>query len=174
MLTNKFGIRDNAKLLKAEIEITQEAAARWDQTPQCSSFDFAHYKEIHKHLFHDLYDWAGQMRDVDISKKGTKFCPHNEIESQAGRLFTRLQNEDSLRGLEKDLFINEFVDLYVSTNYLHPFREGNGRTQRLFLSQLARNAGFRLNFSDIDIDVLMIATIQAAHGVVDRLKEVFT
>ena len=174
VLINKFDIHDEEKLLQAEIAITQEAAASWDRSPKCDSFDFEHFRAIHEHLFHDLYDWSGQVRTVNISKKGTNFCPHYEIEGHAERIFTRLREADSLCGLAKEVFIDEFVDMYVSTNYLHPFREGNGRTQRLFLSQLARNAGFRLSFAEIDIDMLMIATIQSAHGVVDGLKEIFS
>ena len=173
VLVNKFGIRDDEKLLKAEIAITQEAAARWEQSPQFGSFDFAHYKAIHKHLLEDLYDWAGQVRDVNISKKGTRFCPYGEIEGQAERIFARLLNKDCLRGLTKGRFVSEFVDLYVATNYLHPFREGNGRTQRLYLSQLARNAGYSLDFADIGVDELMIATIQSSQGVINGLSRIF-
>ena len=174
VLINKFGIREDEKLLQAEIAITQEAAAIWELSPKNHSFDFEHYKAIHKHLFSDLYDWAGLVRDVNISKKGTQFCPCGDIESIAWQIFTRLQNADYLRGLTKRGFISAFVDLYITTNYLHPFREGNGRVQRLFLSQLARNAGFRLNFADIDTDDLMIATIQSAQGVEDGLKRLLT
>lgn len=71
-------------------------------------------------------------------------------------------------------FISEFVDLYIATNYLHPFREGNGRTQRLFLAQLVRSAGYSLDFADIDVDELMIATIQSSGGVDDGLRRIFT
>ena len=71
VLINKFGVKDEVKLLRAEIAITQEASARWEISPQQSSFSFEHFKAIHRHLFHDLYDWAGQTRNVDISKKGT-------------------------------------------------------------------------------------------------------
>ena len=60
------------------------------------------------------------------------------------------------------------------TNNLHPFREGNGRTQRVFLAQLAFNAGYELNFSFADIDGLMIATIQASHGVYTYIKEIMS
>ena len=173
VLINKFGIKDEMTLLHAEIEVTHEAAARWEITPKESAFDFMHYKAIHKHLFHDLYDWAGQTRNVDISKKGTRFCPHGDIEDLARRIFAGLQESSYLKNLTKSKFVSSFVKLYVSTNYLHPFREGNGRTQRLFLAQLARNAGFGLDFSDIDVDDLMIATIQSAHGVEDGLKRIF-
>lgn len=173
VLINKFGIHDDKKLLQAEIEITQEAAARWELTPEQNAFDFEHYKAIHKHLFQDIYDWAGQTRDINISKKGSHFCPCDEIENQSERIFSRLRKENYLENLAKNEFVPEFVNLYVATNYLHPFREGNGRTQRLFLSQLARNAGYNLDFADIDVDELMIATIQSAGGVEDGLKRIF-
>jgi cell filamentation protein len=174
VLINKFGIHDDEKLFQAEIAITQVAAASWELSPQLDTFDFGHYKGIHKHLFDDLYDFAGQVRDVDISKKGTRFCPYGKIDDLAGRIFLQLRKEDFLRGLIKNEFVSEFVNLYVTTNYLHPFREGNGRVQRLFLSQLARYAGFKLDFADIDVDELMIVTIQSAHGVSDGLKRIFT
>jgi len=173
VLINKFGIKDEKTLLQAEIEVTQEASARWEISPEQNSFDFEHYKAIHKHLFHDLYDWAGQTRSVDISKKGTRFCPHGDIEDLATRIFAGLKKQNYLKGLSKSKFVPSFVTLYVTTNHLHPFREGNGRTQRLFLAQLARNASYNLDFADIDVDDLMIATIQSAHGVEDGLKRIF-
>jgi len=173
VLINKFGIRDEKTLLQAEIEFTQEASARWEISPEQNSFNFEHYKAIHKHLFKDLYDWAGQIRSVDISKKGTRFCLHGDVEDLATRIFAGLKKQNYLMGLPKNKFVPSFVTLYVSTNHLHPFREGNGRTQRLFLAQLARNAGFNLDFADIDVDDLMIATIQSAHGVEDGLKRIF-
>ena len=80
---------------------------------------------------------------------------------------------DYFRGLPFDDFIEEIVDIYCTTNYIHPFREGNGRTQRVFLSQLIRYNGYEIHFSRIDTDELMLATIQAAHGVVDFLRELF-
>lgn len=174
VLINKLDIRDDDILLKAEIELTHEAAAAWELTPQLETFDFKHYKAIHKHLFQDIYDWAGKVRDVDISKKGTRFCPYDKIDDQAGRIFARLQKLNYLQGMAKGKFVAEFVDLYMTTNYLHPFREGNGRTQRLFLAQLARNANYKLDFADIDIDELMITTIQSAQGVKDGLLRIFT
>lgn len=76
-------------------------------------------------------------------------------------------------GLDHNSFVDEITDFYCSTNMLHPFREGNGRTQRAFLQQLIRNAGYDLRFSEIDPDELMIATIQAANGVDDRLIQLF-
>lgn len=67
----------------------------------------------------------------------------------------------------------ELTDLYQRTNELHPFREGNGRTQRLFLMQLAEHAGYTLNFYDIDSDELMLATIYSVQGVEEPLQQLF-
>ena len=80
------------------------------------------------------------------------------------RFFSRLEAEKFLVGLEKPEFVLQLTDFYQRTNELHPFREGNGRTQRVFLSQLCRYAGYRLDFSQLDTDLLMIATIQASQG----------
>ena len=170
VLINKLGIKEDAGLAEAEAEIVSIRIAEWSRSPLVNAFDFAHYKAIHAHLFGDLYDWAGQVRTADLSKRGTRFCPAQEIERRAELIFACLRQMDFLRGMEHGDFVEELTDFYCSTNELHPFREGNGRTQRLFLSQLARNAGYVLNFSEMDSDLLMIATIQAAQGVTDLLK----
>ena len=171
VLINKLGIREDAGLAEAEAEIVSARIAEWSRDPLADTFDFNHYKAIHAHLFGDLYDWAGQVRTVNLSKQGTRFCPAQEIESRAELIFTRLRRMDFLSDMEHGDFVEELTDFYCSTNELHPFREGNGRTQRLFLSQLVRNAGYVLNFSEMDGDLLMFATIQAAQGVTDLLKQ---
>ena len=66
------------------------------------------------------------------------------------------------------------MDFYCITNFLHPFREGNGRTQRAFFTQLIRNAGYDINFADIDGDELMVATIHGAKGIRDGLINIFS
>lgn len=172
VLVNKLDIRDEQKLAQVEADITKLRIAQWEIQPLVGTFDFEHYKAIHRYLFGDLYDWAGQVRTVNLAKKGTLFCPAEKIEGRGKLIFDRLQKLGYLRGMEHGGFVEELVDFYCSTNELHPFREGNGRTQRVFLFQLARNAGYSLNFSEIDGDFLMIATIQSAQGVKDLLKQV--
>ena len=172
VLVNRFDIRDQAKLNEVETVLASARGAEWTARPMAESFDFAHYKAIHQFLFSDLYDWAGQIRTVNISKKGTNFCPAGEIEPQAKLIFEWLKEQDYFKGLPHDAFVEEITDFYCTTNYLHPFREGNGRTHRAFLTQLIRSAGYDLNWSEVDGDLLMIATIQAAQGVTDLLRQV--
>ena len=124
-------------------------------------------------MFDDLYEWAGKIRTVDISKKGTRFTPAKDIEKVAELCFGRLKKQKFFKNLDFDDFVNNIVDFYCDTNMLHPFREGNGRTQRIFIVQLIRFCGYDMNFSEIDTDDLMIATIQSANGITDYLKDIF-
>jgi cell filamentation protein len=173
VLVNKFDIRDEDKLNEVESVLVSARNTEWLNEPRMSTFDFAHYRAVHCFLFSDLYDWAGQVRAVDISKKGTQFCPAMQIERQAALIFERLKERDHFKGLPHGAFVGEIVDFYCVTNDLHPFREGNGRTQRAFLTQLIRNAEYEINWADMDTDLLMIATIQAAQGVTDLLRQIF-
>ena len=173
ILVNKFDIRDEEKLNEIESVLSSARYAQWESAPQCASFDFCHYKAIHRFLFSDLYDWAGEVRTVNISKKGTRFTPADYIETQAELIFKRLKKLNYFKGLPHSEFVEEIVDFYCVTNSLHPFREGNGRTQRAFLTQLIRNADYDISFADIDADLLMIATIRSAQGVTDLLKQIF-
>ena len=167
-------IKFYVKTLKnIEAAITFAKISELEQTPINGCFDFEHYKSIHKYIFEDLYDWAGKIRDVDLSKKGTSFTLAKDIESLAERCFARLKKENYFKTDDFDLFIENIVDFYCVSNMLHPFREGNGRTQRVFIAQLIRKNGFDIDFSEIDNDELIIATIHAANGVTDYLKDIF-
>jgi cell filamentation protein len=172
-LINKFGIKDEKKLSQMETLITTAKCKELEVNPIDGDFGFEHYKAIHKYIFEDLYDWAGLVRTASISKKGTVFTLPESIEPLADRIFTGLQKENCYIGYDNDRYIDSIVDFYCRTNMLHPFREGNGRTQRVFLTQLIRHSGHDINFSTIDTDELMIATIQSANGIVDYLRNLF-
>ena len=171
VLVNKFDLRSQSELDAVEAALVTAKAIQWEEAPLCDTFDLAHYRAIHKHLFEELYDWAGQMRTINISKKGTQFCAAEELPRVGEAVFARVKKEHFFCGLSRERFAEELLDLYERTNELHPFREGNGRTQRVFLAQLAQNAGYRLDFSSVDADELMIATIYAAQGIDLPLKD---
>ena len=171
-LINKLDIRDEKQLDIVESQITVAKISILQHNPIEGNFDFEHYKAIHKFIFEDLYDWAGIPRTVDISKKGTFFVAAKNIDEIATACFERLKNQNYFKNLELDDFVEKITDFYCVTNNLHPFREGNGRTQRVFLSQLALNAGYEMDFANMDTDELMVATIQAANGVDTYLKNV--
>ena len=171
-LVNKLGIRDEKKLAEIEAQITFAKAVMLEETPIDDDFGFEHIKKIHAFLLCDLYEWAGQVRTVDISKKRTKFLDAASIESIGTKCFAKVK-EGYFENLPFDEFVKRIAEFYNDVNYIHPFREGNGRTQRIYFTQLIRHYGYDINFADVDTDELMIATIQASSGVMDFLVEFF-
>ena len=171
-LVNKLGIRDEKRLSEVEAQITFAKAVMLEETPIDDDFGFEHFKKIHEFLLCDLYEWAGQVRTVDISKKRTKFLDASSIESIGTKCFAKVK-EGYFEDLPFDEFVKRIAEFYNDVNYIHPFREGNGRTQRIYFAQLIRHYGYDINFADIDTDELMIATIQASSGVMDFLVEFF-
>lgn len=172
-LINKLDIRDEKELAAIESSITMANISLLEQEPIAGTFDFKHYKAIHYFLFHDLFEWAGEIRRVDMAKKGTQFVEAKKIEEVAEALFSRIREAGYYVNNKRESFIHHITELYCDINMLHPFREGNGRTERVFITQLIRNAGYDIDFGDIDPDLLMIATIQAANGVMDTIRHIF-
>lgn len=169
VLINKFDIRDPEQLHVIERGITNRKSAELLRRGIDAPFDFNCLKSIHKYLFENIYPFAGQIRNVDISK-GNLFCKAIYIHEQANFIFRKLHKENYLTGLDKKTFIDKLVDYMADINALHPFREGNGRTQRIFFQAFAKNAGYHLCFKDIDKEAFLQADIEAINGKTDKLK----
>lgn len=173
VLINKLGITDQKQLDENETLITSVKALQIEMQPVKAEPDFAYLKHLHFVLFDELYSWAGKIRTINISKMRTAFCPAAQIEETAQGIFRRLQSCHYFSGLPQSDLICELADLYDAINYLHPFREGNGRVQRLYFRRLAQWIGHSLNFAAVDSDRMMLATIRASAGVMDDLRQVF-
>ncbi len=171
VLKNRLGITDQAELDRVERQIVLLKSAAAEREMPFVNVDFSYYLDLHRMLFSELYDWAGCLRDMDISKKGTAFYPARELETLGERLFRRLAGERFLCGLKRQEFAVRLAELYHDLNMFHPFREGNGRTERLFLTLLVRNAGYSISFADCDRDLLMFSAIRAAQGDRSLLEE---
>ena len=107
---------------------------------------------IHKHLFSDIYDWAGEVRTVDIAKNDDDsdfFLISNKITNASTYIFGELAKDNHLKGLDQDRFVNRLAYFYDQLNYIHPFREGNGRTQRIFWSRVANDAGYVIDWAGV-------------------------
>lgn len=98
ILKNKLGIRDEATLATAEADYVAARSYELSQNPIDGKFDLAHLQSIHRHLFGDVYDWAGALRDVDISKGQSYFAHYRYIEAAAAPLFEQLAKENYLAG----------------------------------------------------------------------------
>lgn len=171
VLVNRLGITDQAELDRVERQIVLLKSAVAEREMPFRNVDLSYYLDLHRMLFSELYDWAGTLRDIDLSKKGTTFYPARELERLGELRFRRLAADDYLCGLHPRDFSDALAALYHDLNMLHPFREGNGRTERLFLTLLVRNAGYSVSFADCDRDLLMIAAVQAAQGDLTLLRD---
>ena len=106
--------------------------------------------EIHKHLFQDLYAWAGKKRKVEINKDGKQFFPTTHFDNALRYIDSLIAEYKGLPKDNKKQLAKKLAEILDSANYLHPFREGNGRTQREFLRLLALEKGLTLNLNPPD------------------------
>lgn len=170
VLINKLNIKNTEDLSAAEREITAVKLAYAKQNPIIGDFDLKHLQRIHKFLFEDIYSWAGELRHVNIAK-GNQFCLSQNLESYAENIFSKLKAEKYLVDAEN---IAHRLAFYLSEiNVLHPFREGNGRTQRLFIEYLALNAGYRLDFSDVTPQEMIVASAESFACDYEKINSMF-
>ncbi len=151
-LRNLLGAKSTEELKKLEPQIVfaNELEIESKNIPRTNNL--TELLLIHRQLFKNVYDWAGQIRTVDIKKNDERaefFLIVSKISDAANYVFTELNNEDSLKSLPQDRFIERLAYFYDQLNYIHPFREGNGRAQRIFWSRVARDAGYEVNWDYI-------------------------
>lgn len=172
VLINKFNITDFDELNTMEREFVSVRMQTVHKL--CGKFDAIHLKAIHKHLFQDVYGWAGEFRTGDIYKDGSSFCPYQNIEKQINRMHAELYLEKYMKKSYDKSVLAERLEHYFSTvDKIHPFREGNGRTERVMLGMLANNAGYFLDFSFINKDDWIRASKLSAYGVHDVMENIF-
>jgi cell filamentation protein len=161
ILKNKLDLRDADELANFEAEVSD---ARADEEIPDGDLDFAHFKAVHRHLFHDVYDWAGEIRTVRMSKDRSMFCFPENIESEAKKLFTELKQDTFLQGLTAEDFAEKSAHFLSELNAIHAFREGNGRTQLSFFLLLADQAGHSMDLERFDPDGFLEAMITSFKG----------
>lgn len=161
VLKNRIGLRDQAKLDAFEAEVTSERAG---QPLPAGRLSYSHYRAIHRHLFQDVYSWAGKVRTVRIAKGGSAFCYPEHIDREMKRLFAGLKRQKFLRGLDAATFAKQAAHFLAELNAVHPFREGNGRTQLSFLKVLAERAWHPLALERLDPAAILSATVKSFGG----------
>lgn len=163
VLKNKLNIEDAETLHSVERELTMARYFAMETMGVTGDFSFRHLCSIHKYLFQDIYEWAGRVRTVDIAK-GTIFCLTQHIEMQFDYIYKQLVQENCLKEIEDKKLFAERIAYYLSEiNMIHPFREGNGRTQRMYIEQLCKNNGkFEVRFSNASKEEMLEASKESA------------
>lgn len=146
VLRNLRGLTDPTLLEPFEARSTHRRISELIDKPLSGTFDTAHLKAIHRYIFQDLYDWAGQFRTVNISKGGHLFGPAPFLDSFLQQTISRLFFENYLTGLDAGRFAARAAYYLGELNAAHPFREGNGRTQREFIREVGLRAGYYVDW----------------------------
>ncbi|HWQ72929.1 MAG TPA: Fic family protein [Desulfitobacteriaceae bacterium] len=173
VLINKLGIEDAEKLRIAEREITSLRIANAKVNVIQGDFDLLHLRKMHEYIFGDIYEWAGEIRCVNVAK-GNLFCNYQFIEPNAQSLFQKLHKENYLKDAAQDEVPLRLAHYLSEINALHPFREGNGRVQRLFIEYLAENAGYRVDFSQVTDKQMIEASAASFLCDYAKMNEIFT
>ena len=167
VLVNKLDIRDNKKLEEIERKIVLAKLYELRQNHQIGNFDMNHFVGIHKFLFEDIYPFAGLFRNENIAKRNFSFAEWEYIEDELRKLLNQLKEENYLQNLDKDMFVKRLSYYMAELNVLHPFREGNGRTIREFIRQLAYKNGYVLNLKHMKPKEMLNASIRSVVDTTD-------
>jgi cell filamentation protein len=139
LLRNLRNFRDAAVLSEFEAEATARRLRQLEHKSLSGAFDSGYLQAIHHHIFQDVYDWAGDFRTVSISKSGDPFAFPQHIASSLNKTCEELKREGHL-------------------NAIHPFREGNGRTQREFIRELALQSGLMIDWRQVKQEEMIEAS----------------
>jgi cell filamentation protein len=161
VLKNIADIRNQNALAEFEAVAT---AQRADEPLPEGRLSVRHYKAIHHHLFQDVYPWAGKFRTVRLSKGGSAFCYPENIVREMSVLFGALKGQNYLTGLSSDRFAEAAGHFLSTLNAIHPFREGNGRTQTTFIMLLGERAGHPLDLEHFVPERFLEAMVQSFQG----------
>jgi cell filamentation protein len=151
VLSNKINAVTWTELHIAEADLTRLRLLEMIEKPIAGYLDLAHLQAIHRHLFRDVYPFAGELRTVDMRKVNDPagFFPAGRLRDGAAYVFGALREERHLQGLAREPFTARLAHHLDAINHLHPFREGNVRAQRTFVSQLAGRAGYVVDWTQV-------------------------
>ena len=175
---NLIGAKSLDELYEKESLLVGVKLAKIVYKPIDGALDYQHLKAIHKYLFEDIYTFAGLDRYeakifAKFGKGSTIFTPYEKIPKVSKTLFDALKDENYFKNQSKEEFIKSMAIFMNGLNLLHPFREGNGRTQRVFMQYLAIYNGYQLNFNDIDSQEMTMASVYGARGDMRLLEKIF-
>ena len=163
VLKNKLDIRDPALLRKVEADLSSARQAEIFRTPVVGRFTATHLCNIHRKLLGDVYSFAGHFRREDIAKGPTRFVTYSQIKEKLQRLLGQLQQEKWLENVPFEAFAARSAYDMAELNYIHPFREGNGRAIREFMRLLFLHNGYVVQWDAVDVEALLNAMIDSVY-----------
>lgn len=142
------------------------------ENPLKGNFDFEYLKSIHKYLFQDVYSWAGDIRNCNITEPDL-FCLTEHIETYGNDIFNKLKKEKYFINYDFDKTLDKLVELFADINTLHPFRKGNDISQRLYIESPAKINGINLDLKNVSKKDMIVASHESINGNYDKLRDIF-
>lgn len=166
VLVNQLKITDAATLDAALNDYVSLGWAEYQQSSYSGPPDFDSLRSIHRHMFRDVFVWAGELRTTDTQATGVNvpYCRPEFIRESIGTLFRKLDQENYLSGLVRREFAEKLADRWGELTAIHPFRDGNTRSQSAWISMLTERAGFTFDWLHIDVEALRFRRLQAVTG----------
>lgn len=173
VLVNKLNIKDKSTLQKFEAKITAAKLLALRQKGIIGNFDAKHLNQIHTYLFEDIYPFAGKYRNENIAKGVFRFAEWEYIEPELNRLLNGLKEENYLAGLSREALAERLAYYLSELNVLHPYREGNGRTIREFLRELALKNEYILNIKKVAPKEFLNASVKSIVNTSELTKLIY-
>lgn len=168
VLKNKLNITVEEKLKEYETKMVAFKLATINSASFKRTYDKQHLRAIHKYLFEDVYDFAGEYRLENITKDNFIFSQYQFIEENIEEIFKKT-NIKGLENLSFEELIPRLSEFMTDLNVLHPFREGNGRATREFIREFLDKLGYEINWFEIDYNDILSASMLA---VIDDTKQI--
>jgi cell filamentation protein len=172
VLRNRWGIRDAEQLSKFEAIATTRRTIELEDEPVPGQFDARHLQAIHRYIFQDVFEWAGDFRTVNISKSGDPFAFHQHIVSSLDKICGELKGEGHLVGSDPERFAVRGAYYLGEINAIHPFREGNGRAQREFIRELGHRNRLKVDWTQVSREEMIEASRRSLRIDNDGLEQV--
>ncbi|BDQ23848.1 Fic family protein (plasmid) [Rhodococcus qingshengii] len=174
VLINKLGHTDPQALLEDERAAAYQRILQLETQPIPGNFDFDHLKKIHQFILQDVYDWAGTLRTRDTGAVGMNLphCRPEHIENQAAFIFRGIAKDNFPQGLPKDRAVDRLAYHWGETTVLHPFRDGNSRTQRVFFDELLKSSGWTIDWQKVHASAVQAARYVAMEATHTPLRDV--
>jgi len=178
LATNLLGATTLEELHQKEKIVTNAKMIALQNMPIVGRLDYDHLKKIHAFLFEDVYSWAGKDRyEIGVTaafgKGTTLFTAYDKLPTVSKALFGALEEENFFKDQSRETFAKSAAVFMNGLNIMHPFREGNGRVQRLFMEYLAKEAGHELSFRSVTEQEMLKASINGAKGNIYYMQQLF-
>lgn len=192
---NRLGLDDAGafSLIERDLTYTRTLEVKNGTAPEATrsgQFDLEHLRAIHRHIFQDVYEWAGTTRNQTMTIEGQQvraapliykddgrvpvpFVPSQQVDRSLNRTLDQLREQNLLRDLPRPEFADRAAVVFSEINSAHPFMEGNGRTQREFMTQLAGQAGHLLNFDVVSAERMSVVSLEARMGDMSGMQRLF-